>query len=40
MRSAYDFANAGALTWIKEGKKKWTGSSSVPVAYALFNVQR
>ena len=23
----YDFANAGALTWIKEGVKKWTGSS-------------
>jgi hypothetical protein len=39
MRSAYDFANAGALTGIKE-EKKWTGSSSVPVAYALFNVQR
>ena len=32
----YDFANAGALTWIKEGMKKWVGSSSVPAAFALF----
>ena len=32
----YDFANASALTWIKEGVKKWTGSSRVPAAFALF----
>ena len=32
----YDFANAGALTWIKEGMKKWTGSTKVPAAFALF----
>jgi pimeloyl-ACP methyl ester carboxylesterase len=32
----YDYANASALTWMKEGVKKWTGSSKVPVAFALF----
>jgi pimeloyl-ACP methyl ester carboxylesterase len=32
----YDYANAGALTWIKEGVKKLTGSSKVPAAFALF----
>jgi pimeloyl-ACP methyl ester carboxylesterase len=32
----YDYANATALTWIKEGVKKWTGSSKVPTALALF----
>lgn len=32
----YDYANAGALTWIKEGMKKWIGSSKVPAAFALF----
>jgi pimeloyl-ACP methyl ester carboxylesterase len=32
----YGFANAGALTWIKEGMKKWVGSSEVPAAFALF----
>jgi microsomal epoxide hydrolase len=32
----YDFANASALTWIKEGMKKWAGSSKVPAAFALF----
>jgi microsomal epoxide hydrolase len=32
----YDYANAGALTWIKEGMKKWAGPSSVPAAFALF----
>jgi pimeloyl-ACP methyl ester carboxylesterase len=32
----YDFANAGALTWIEEGVKKWAGSSDVPAAFALF----
>ena len=32
----YEFANAGAFTWIKEGMKKWTGSANVPAAFALF----
>jgi pimeloyl-ACP methyl ester carboxylesterase len=32
----YDFANAGALTWIKEGVKKWASSAQVPAAFALF----
>ena len=32
----YDYANAGALTWIKEGVKKLAGSSKVPAAFALF----
>jgi pimeloyl-ACP methyl ester carboxylesterase len=32
----YDYANASALTWMKEGMKKWTGSSTVPAAFALF----
>jgi pimeloyl-ACP methyl ester carboxylesterase len=32
----YDFANASALTWIKEGMKKWAGSSKAPAAFALF----
>jgi pimeloyl-ACP methyl ester carboxylesterase len=32
----YDYANASALTWIKEGMKKWAGSSEVPAAFALF----
>ena len=32
----YDFANAGALTWIKEGVRKVVGSSNVPAAFALF----
>lgn len=32
----YDFANAGALTWIKEAFKQWTGSAKVPAAFALF----
>jgi pimeloyl-ACP methyl ester carboxylesterase len=32
----YEFANAGAFTWIKEGMKKWTGSAEVPAAFALF----
>lgn len=31
----FDYANAGALTWIKEGIKKWAGSK-VPAAFALF----
>jgi pimeloyl-ACP methyl ester carboxylesterase len=32
----YDYANAGALTWTKEGIKKFFGSSKVPAAFALF----
>jgi pimeloyl-ACP methyl ester carboxylesterase len=32
----YDYANASALTWMKEGVKKWTDSSTVPAAFALF----
>ncbi len=32
----YDFANAGAVTWMKEGFKKWAGSKKVPAAFALF----
>jgi pimeloyl-ACP methyl ester carboxylesterase len=32
----YGYANAGPLTWIKEGMKKWIGSSEVPAAFALF----
>jgi len=34
--SYYDYANANAMTWIKEGMKKWAGSSQVPAAFALF----
>jgi len=32
----YDYASAGALTWMKEGIKKLAGSSKVPAAFALF----
>lgn len=32
----YDYANASAMTWMKEGVKKWTGSSQVPAAFAIF----
>ena len=32
----YDAANAGALTWIVEMVKKWTGSSTVPTGFASF----
>jgi pimeloyl-ACP methyl ester carboxylesterase len=36
----YGYANASALTWIKEGAideiKKWTGPAQVPAAFALF----
>lgn len=35
-RFYYDYANAGALTWMKEGVKKLVGSSKVPAAFALF----
>jgi microsomal epoxide hydrolase len=32
----FDYADAGALTWMKQGLKDWVGSSSVPAAFALF----
>ena len=32
----YDAANAGALTWIVEMIKKWTGSSNIPTGFASF----
>jgi pimeloyl-ACP methyl ester carboxylesterase len=32
----YDLMNAGALTWIAEKVKEWTGSSGVPTAFAMF----
>jgi pimeloyl-ACP methyl ester carboxylesterase len=32
----YDTVNAGALTWIGEKVKEWTGSTSVPAAFAMF----
>ena len=32
----YDYANAGALTWIKEGMKNWLCARKVPAAFALF----
>jgi pimeloyl-ACP methyl ester carboxylesterase len=32
----YDFSNAGAMTWIKQKIKEWTGSSHVPAAFAIF----
>ncbi len=32
----YDYANAGALTWIGEKVKEWVGSSTVPTAFAMF----
>lgn len=32
----YDYSNAGALTWVKEGIKNWAGSCKVPAAFALF----
>jgi len=32
----YDAANAGAVTWIVEMIKKWTGSSTVPTGFASF----
>lgn len=31
-----DFANAGALTWMKEAFRQWIGSTGVPAAFALF----
>ena len=32
----YDFAHAGARTWIREKLKEWRGSSEVPAAFAMF----
>jgi pimeloyl-ACP methyl ester carboxylesterase len=32
----YDVVNAGALTWMGEKVKEWTGSSGVPAAFAIF----
>ena len=32
----FDFANSGAITWIAEAFKQWTGSTSVPAAFAMF----
>jgi microsomal epoxide hydrolase len=32
----FDYANAGALTWMKQGLKNWVGSSTVPAAFSLF----
>jgi pimeloyl-ACP methyl ester carboxylesterase len=32
----FDFMNAGALTWIVEMVKQWTGSSKVPTGFASF----
>ena len=32
----YEIMNAGALTWIGEKVKEWTGSSKVPAGFALF----
>jgi len=31
-----DYANASAVTWIKEGIKRWAEFSKVPAAFALF----
>jgi len=35
-RLYYDAANAGAITWIVEMIKNWTGSSKVPTGFASF----
>ena len=32
----YEFANAGAITWMKEAVKNFIGSRRVPAAFALF----
>jgi pimeloyl-ACP methyl ester carboxylesterase len=32
----FDYANAGPITWIKQGLKNWLASSTVPAAFALF----
>jgi pimeloyl-ACP methyl ester carboxylesterase len=35
-RPYYDFTNSGAMRWLAEAFKQWTGSSRVPAAFALF----
>jgi microsomal epoxide hydrolase len=32
----YDFTSSGPLTWMVEAFKQWTGSSTVPAAFARF----
>ena len=32
----FDYANAGAMTWMMQGLKNWAGSSAVPAAFSLF----
>lgn len=32
----FDFANAGAITWLKQGLRNWVGSWRVPTAFSLF----
>jgi pimeloyl-ACP methyl ester carboxylesterase len=32
----FDYANAGAITWMAQGLKNWAGSSTVPAAFVLF----
>ncbi len=32
----FEYANASALTWIKESIKNWVGKCKVPTAFALF----
>ena len=32
----YDFTNSGAITWMVEAFKQWTGSSDVPAGFARF----
>ena len=32
----YDSVNAGALRWMLEKVKEWTGSSQTPAAFAIF----
>src|SRR5258708_6102607 len=33
----YDYSNASAMTWTKEGIKNWVGSCKVPTSSALFD---
>jgi pimeloyl-ACP methyl ester carboxylesterase len=32
----YDFASSGALRWMMEAFKQWTGSADVPAGFAMF----
>ncbi len=32
----FDYANAGVMTWMKEGLKNWAGSTTTPAAFSLF----